>query len=168
MAKEPTPLGRRIKNLIDKGILIDDKTTIEIVKEYLKKPDFKLSFVAEGFPRNLSQAKMLKKLFDKVFYLTISQKETMKRLTSRRVCQQCQANFNLLTQPPKKKGVCDYCGAKLIQREDDEKKAIKKRLTTFHQLTKPVLDYYRQKGILEKINGERAIDIILKDILSRI
>ena len=168
MAKAPTPLGKKIKKILNQGLLVDDETTIKIVKKFLTKPEFKHGFVAEGFPRNLTQAKKLKKVFDKVFYLTVNQKEIMKRLTARRVCQDCQADFNLLTKPPKKEGICDYCGGKLIQREDDTEEAIKQRLAIYHELTKSVLDFYRRQGILEEVDGERPLAVILEDILSRL
>jgi len=168
MAKSPTPLGRKIKRIINQGLLIDDQTTIKIVKEYLKKPEFKKGFVAEGFPRNLSQAKKIPHLFDKVFNLNVSRKTIFQRLTTRRVCEKCGANFNILTKPPKKKGVCDFCGGKLVQRDDDKKEAIQKRLEIYQKLTKPVLDFYRRQGILEEIDGEQPIQTILKEILSRL
>ena len=168
MAKESTVLGRSIKNLLNRGFLVDDEKTIRIVKEYLKKPEYKREFVAEGFPRNINQAEKLKKLFDKVFYLKVSKPILIKRLTARRICQDCKANFNLLTIPPKKEGVCDYCGGKLVQREDDSEEAIKKRLAIYRQLTQPVLDFYRHQGILEEINGERPIKVIFEDLLSRL
>lgn len=168
MAKEPTSLGKKIKNLIDNGLLVDDQTTIKIVKQFIARPEFKNGFVAEGFPRNLNQAEKLGNLFDKVFYLTISQEEIMRRLTARRICPDCKANFNLLTQPPKKEGLCDLCGAKLIQRQDDHPAAIKKRLEIYQKLTQPVLEFFQRQGILEKVDGEQPISIILEDILSRI
>ena len=168
MAKTETALGKMIKRLINQGSLVDDKTTLKIIKEYLKKPEFKHGFVAEGFPRNLFQAKKLQKLFDKVFHLVISKKEIMRRLTSRRVCQNCKANFNLLTKLPKKKGVCDSCGGKLVQREDDKKEAIEKRLAIYQKLTQPVLSFYQRQGILEEIDGERSVEEIFQDIFSQL
>jgi adenylate kinase len=168
MAKEKTALGRKIRTLLQKGILVDDEPTIKIVKEYFKKSEFKHGFVAEGFPRNLYQAKRLKKFFDKVFYLSISREEIMRRLMARRVCQRCKANFNILTHPPQKEGICDKCGSKLIQREDDKEEAIKKRLEIYFRQTQPVLDFFRHQGILEEVDGERPIEAILEDLLSRL
>jgi len=168
MAKTETAFGKRIKRLINQGNLVDDKTTLKIIKEYLKKPEFEKGFVAEGFPRNLFQVEKLQKVFDKVFHLAISKKEIMKRLASRRVCQNCKANFNLLTKPPKKKGVCDSCGGKLVQREDDKKKAIEKRLIIYQKLTQPVLSFYQRQGILEEIDGERPAEEIFQDIFSQL
>ncbi len=168
MAKEPTPLGQKIKKLLKQGFLVDDETTIKIVKKYLKRPEFQGGFVAEGFPRNLVQAEKLKKVFDKVFYLKVNQSVIIKRLTARRICQDCKADFNLLTKPPKLEGVCDHCDGNLVQREDDTEEAIKKRLEIYHQLTEPVLDFYRRQGILEELDVERPVETILKDTLSRL
>lgn len=168
MANQKTALGKRIKNLLSQGFLVDNKTTIRIVKDYLKKPEFKKGFVAEGFPRNLNQARKLGKFFDKVFYLKVSKPVIIKRLTARRLCQNCKADFNLLTKPSDKEGICDFCGGKLVCREDDTEESIKKRLKIYYQLTQPVLDFYRKEGILEEIDGERPVKIIFKDILTRV
>lgn len=165
IAKEDTPLGRRVKKLLESGQLVDDQTILQMVERALQG---KKSFVAEGFPRNLFQAKKFKKGFDQVFHLKISNKEIIKRLRARRVCPNCLANFNLLTTPPKKKGICDHCGGKLVQREDDKEEAIKRRLAIYQKKTKPLLDFYRKQGILEEIDGERPIGVILEDILNRL
>lgn len=165
IARENTPLGRKVKKIMESGRLVDDQTILQVVEKVLQG---KKNFVAEGFPRNLFQAKKFKKGFNKVFYLKISQKEIIRRLTARRICQNCKANFNLITTPPKKERVCDFCGGELIQREDDSKEAIKKRLEIYQKATKPLLDFYRQKGIFQEVDGERPIEVIFKDILSRV
>jgi len=164
-ACEKTPFGRKIKNLMESGRLIDDEQTLKLVHNILKNKE---DYVIEGFPRNLFQAKKFKYSFDKAFFLKISEKEAIKRLTARRVCQKCRANFNLLTKPPKQKNICDKCGAKLTQRPDDTEKAIKQRLNIFYKQTNKVLDYYHKKNILEEIDANRPIKVILQDILSRI
>ena len=165
IARKNTLLGRKIKKTIDDGHLVDDKTTLIVVERFLEN---KKDFVIEGFPRNLFQARKFQESqgFDRVFSLRVSKKEIMRRLTSRRVCENCGANFNLLTKPPKKKGVCDLCGGKLIQRKDDKKEIIERRLAIYRRLTEPVLGFYRKKGLLKEIDGERPIGAVLKDILS--
>lgn len=165
IAIEKTPFGKKVKKILETGQLVDDQTILQMVERALQG---KKSFVAEGFPRNLFQAKKFKRGFDKVFHLKIGKNGIIKRLTARWVCPNCMANFNLLTTPPKKKGICDHCGGKLVQREDDKAEAIKKRLAIYQKETIPLLDFYRRQGILEEINGERPIEVILQDILPRI
>jgi len=126
------------------------------------------SVVRSGFPRNLFQAKSLKAKIDQVFYLTLSRKEALKRLTARRICKKCGANFNLVTRPPKEEGKCDACGGELFQRIDDSEKAVLERLRLFDEQTKPVLDFYKKQGVLQEIDGERQVPVILKDILERL
>lgn len=165
ITRENSLLGRRIKKFVESGELVDDKTTLAVAEKFLKG---KKDFVVEGFPRNLSQAKNFRRGFDKVFYLKIGKEEIIKRLTARRVCENCKANFNLLTAPPKRRGICDFCGGELSRRIDEAPEVIEKRLSVYQKETKPVVDYYRKLGILEKIDGERSVETILKDILSRV
>lgn len=168
ISKEKTALGRRVKRIMNGGQLVDDKTTIEVVKKFLEKPTYQKGVVFEGFPRNFFQAKNLPLKIDKVFYLTLSRKEALRRLTARRICKKCGANFNLLTSPPKVEGRCDLCKGSLYQREDDTKRAVLKRLELFDQETKPVLDYYRKQSILQEVDGERPIKEIFRDLAKRV
>ncbi|MDP2637925.1 MAG: nucleoside monophosphate kinase [Candidatus Levybacteria bacterium] len=140
MAKEKTPLGRYIKEIMNAGYLIPDEKTVEIVSEYLKKPEYKNGYILDGFPRTVDQVKMFENGVDKVIYLRVSDKEALWRLSYR-----------------------DNGG-----REDETLPAIRKRIELFHQLTEPVLDCYRQKGILVEIDGERPIEDIFKKILEKI
>lgn len=165
IARQKTDFGQEVKRLLEKGQLVPDQPTLDFVHQILRD---RKNYVIEGFPRNLDQAKKFKYGFDKVFFLKIREKEALRRLSGRRVCSQCKADFNLLTQPPKKKGICDHCGGALVQRHDDMEKAIRRRLIIFYQQTNKVLDYYRQQGILEEIDAERPVKTILQDILTRL
>ncbi len=140
MAKEKTPLGRYIKEIMNAGFLIPDDKTVEIVSEYLKKPEYKKGYVLDGFPRTLEQVKMFENGVDKVVYLRVSDKEALWRLSYREG----------------------------VGREDETLAAIRKRIELFHKLTEPVLDYYRQKGALVEIDGEKSIEEIHKEILEKI
>ena len=140
MAKEKTPLGRYIKEIMNAGFLIPDEKTVEIVSEYLKKPEYGKGYILDGFPRTLEQVKIFENGVDKVAYLKVSDKEALWRLSYR--------NGD--------------------SREDETLPAIRKRIELFHKLTEPVLDYYRQKGALIEIDGEEPIDKIHKEILERI
>lgn len=165
ISRQKTGFGREVKQLLEKGQLVPDQPTLDFVHQILRD---RKNYVIEGFPRNLHQAKKFKYGFDKVFFLKIREKEALRRLSGRRVCSRCKVDFNFLTQPPKKKGICDHCGGTLIQRHDDTEKAIRRRLVIFYQHTDKVLDYYRQQGIFEEIDAERPVKTILQDILARL
>jgi adenylate kinase len=140
IAKEHTPIGKRIKLVMNAGLLISDAKTLEIVSGYLKRPIYQHGYILDGFPRTLGQAQKFKNGVDKVIYLKVSDKEILWRLAYR-----------------------DDGG-----REDDTLLAIRKRIEVFHKFTDPVIEYYRRKGQLLEINGEREIDEIQKDILKHL
>jgi len=168
MEKENTPAAKFIKSRIDKGLFVPDKLAAEITARRLKKPDCKKGFVLDGFPRTISQAKALEKKMkiDKAIYLDVPDKLIVKRLSSRRECY-CGTVYNMTTNPPKRDEICDRCGRRLYRRKDDEPATIKKRLGIYNKLTKPVIDFYRKKKMLLKVDGAREIKIIFNDIMKK-
>lgn len=142
LAKEKSSLGRYIKEVMNAGYLIPDEKTVEIVAEYLNRPEYKNGYIIDGFPRTVSQADFFKDGANKVIYLRVSDEEALKRLTFRN----------------------GENGA----REDESPAAVAKRIESFHKFTEPVLDYYRNKGMLIEIDGEKTIDEIHQDILSKL
>lgn len=172
---QDTPLGRQVTEFMNKGILVPDEIVVEVVKAYLEKIGRMDNIVFDGFPRNVAQAEYFDKLLaekneaiDVVFFLTLSEEETIRRLSNRRICEKCGQIFNLLTKPPKVENICDACGGRLITRSDETPEAIKKRLEEFWTKTRPLIDYYSQKGIVEEIDGNRPIEEIFEDILVRL
>lgn len=165
----------RINEIINKkGVLLPDQEIFSYVSKYLEKndPDFK-NFILDGYPRSVKQYQYLKdwlqekgSVIDKAILLNISEKESLKRLSARRICEDCGNLYNLITNPPPK-GVCE-CGGKLIQREDDQPDAIKKRLAEYQKQTMPVIDQFRKEGIMLEIDGERPIETIFQDILKQL
>lgn len=140
MAKEHTPLGRQIKVVMNAGLLISDEKTLQIVSEYLTRPEYQHGYILDGFPRTLGQVKAFKNGIDKVIYLEISDKEALWRIA----------------------------GREDASREDETLMAVRKRIESFHEFTEPVLEYYRKKKQLVEVNGEKKIEDIQKEILKKI
>jgi len=166
--KQDTTLGRKIKKVIDKGQLLPAKMALDILDEKLRKLNMKKGVILDGFPRTISQAKALEKKMkiDKAIYLDVPDKLIVKRLSSRRECY-CGTVYNMTTNPPKRDEICDRCGRRLYRRKDDEPATIKKRLGIYNKLTKPVIDFYRKKKMLLKVDGAREIKSIFNDIIKK-
>lgn len=174
-AKENSPLGKRINEIANvRGELLPDALTASLMEEKLNLVDNR-SVVFDGYPRNVAQFKVLERYLqgkgekiDKVFFLTLSKEESIRRLSGRRVCEKCKENFNLITKTPKLAGICSSCGGKLIQRSDDTPERIEARLKEYQKQTTPLILFSGKLGILEEINGERPIEVIFEDILRRL
>ena len=168
--KNQTNLGKLAKSFIDKGNLVPDDVTINMVKERLEKPDCKNGFLLDGFPRTLSQAEKLDSFekIDKVILIEIDDKESIKRISNRRTCPQCKTVYNVITNPPKKKGICDKDGSSLVLRDDDREEAIKLRLELYHKETKPIIEHYKKKGVVATVNGMKSIDEVTEEIKKKL
>ncbi len=166
--KNGTELGLKAKAKMDAGELVDDEIILGIIKERVSRDDCQRGFILDGFPRNINQADEFEKIGiegkELVLYFDISDEEIIKRLSSRRVCSKCGAIYSLLIFPPKKEGVCDKCGGKLIQRDDDTPEVIKKRLEVYKAQTFPLIDFYEKQGSLRKINAEGNIEEIFASV----
>jgi adenylate kinase len=158
-----TPLGLKVKAIIDAGKLVDDETTIELVKERLTKDDVKKGYILDGFPRTIPQAEALAGFskVDKVINFDIPDSGVLERLGGRRVCRKCGYNFHAVFNKPKKEGVCDHCGGEVYIRDDDKPEAVQKRLEVYRAQTAPLIDYYREKGLLLDIDARPMIDQIV-------
>jgi adenylate kinase len=170
---EQTELGKKAKMYMDKGQLVPNEITIQMVLERLTAPDVKQGAILDGFPRNLEQARALdkalaekSKAIDKVVYIKVSEGELLKRLGGRWICRQCQAPYHEVDSPPRKKGVCDRCGGELYQRDDDKPETVKKRLEVYFAETSPLIDYFRRAGKLLEIKGEGSVAAVNKAILA--
>lgn len=161
-------LREQFDSYINKGQLVPDELIIKILKERISQPDCKKGFILDGFPRNINQANLLKPItnIDKVIEISISDKEAIKRISSRLSCKKCGTVYNEITNPPKRNKICNLCQKELYRRADDNPDAIKKRLEIYHKETKPVLKEYKDKLII--INGEQSIDKISQEILKAI
>ncbi|OGF45318.1 MAG: adenylate kinase [Candidatus Firestonebacteria bacterium RIFOXYC2_FULL_39_67] len=162
--KDNTPLGLKAKEIMAKGALVSDEIINELLKNRVKMSDCKNGFMLDGFPRTINQAKELDKIMkevnmeiDLVVNLVISEEIIVKRLTNRRVCKKCGANFNLVSLPPKREGVCDLDAGELYQRADDNEVTIRNRLQVYARDTEPLIDYYAQKSLLKDVAAEKGI-----------
>jgi len=161
-----TALGKRVQGYMSRGELVPDEIVIKLVKERLEKDDCKNGFFLDGFPRTINQAEALDKFkkTDKVLNFVASEEEIISRLSGRRTCKKCGAIFHVKNKPPKIEGICDNCGGELYQRTDETPETIKNRLQVYHEKTKPLIDYYRKKGLLAEINANYGYSEINKVI----
>ncbi|MGM0689824.1 MAG: adenylate kinase [Bacillota bacterium] len=171
--KEGTSLGLKAKQFMDQGKLVPDDLVVEIVKTRLMEPDCVNGALLDGFPRTVVQATFLEKVLpgveikiDRVIYIEVSESELIGRLTGRRVCSECGANYHIQFKTPKVRNVCDQCGGDLFQRDDDSLETVKERLEVYNKQTAPLIDYYREKGLLRSVDGSQDIDSVYKQIKS--
>jgi len=168
-----TTLGKEAKSYMDKGELVPDSVVIGLVKESLTGDDCKKGFILDGFPRNTAQAEVLDKVLDETniplqvaLCVDVDMDILMKRLTGRRTCRQCGQMYNIYFSSPRKEGVCDKCGGELYQRDDDKEETIRRRLEVYEAQTAPLIEYYKNKGILKTVEGTGDIDEIFAKICS--
>jgi adenylate kinase len=162
-----TRLGLEARRYMDAGELVPDAVIIGMVRERLGQPDGRKGFVLDGFPRTAAQAEALDQLLDaegtpldRVVLIELSDEELAARLTGRRVCGSCGRNYHVAFSPPKTAGRCDHCGGALTQRADDEEATVRRRLAVYARDTRPLIDYYRGRGLLTTISGAGTMDTV--------
>jgi adenylate kinase len=163
--EQGTDLALNAKSYMEKGTLVPDEITIQMVLERISAPDCEGGAIFDGFPRNLKQAEALDealtgqgKAVDNVVYIKVSEEELLKRLSGRWICRKCQTPYHAETSPPKVWGKCDKCGGELYQRPDDTVETVKKRLEVYFNETASLIDYYTQAGKLVEVDGEGSVD----------
>lgn len=167
---QQTDLGKEAKGFMDSGRLVPDHVIIKMVEGRLGQSDCESGFILDGFPRTLAQAHALNEVLgqrgvqvDKVIHVDVPLEVIIRRLTNRRVCPSCGGNFNVLTAPPKQEGTCDQCGTALVQRSDDQEDVIQKRFAIFEFETKPLISFYRSRGILQRVDSDgKVADVVSK------
>jgi len=173
-------LGIRVQQFVSSGHLVPDDLVLEVIAKRLGMTDCREGFLLDGFPRTVAQAEALDSVLvnthrplDKVLYMSLSEQEVLRRLSSRRSCPKCGKVYNLVTQPPKTLDVCDTDGGALVQREDDRPETVEKRMRVFNDLTEPLISYYHGLGLLDTIEaGLPVADVTQKikvvlDVLQR-
>ncbi|EEO1853506.1 adenylate kinase [Listeria monocytogenes] len=169
--KNNTELGKKAKSFMDNGDLVPDEVTNGIIRERLAEDDAKNGFLLDGFPRTVEQAEELENILndlgtelDAVINIEVDKDVLMKRLTGRWICRTCGKTYHEIYNPPKVPGKCDLDGGELYQRDDDKKETVEKRLNVNMKQTKPLLDFYSEKGKLHNINGEQDIKDVFVDV----
>ena len=166
-------LGKKIKDMIDNGIFVPNDIIYEAIEYKITQPECEKGYILDGFPRNLEQAKgydeLLKKLgkdLGVVINLTIPEELLKKRIIGRRICKNCGDIYNIYFKDfmPKVEGVCDKCGGELYQRNDDNEESMNTRIKTYYEVTEPIIDYYKEKGVLKTIDSSQGNDIVFKII----
>lgn len=156
-----TELGREAARLINGGNLVPDEVIISMIKERINQDDCKNGFILDGFPRTVVQAEAAQKMgieIDKVILIEVPDSEIIKRISGRRLCENCKEGYHTVYDKPKKDGVCDKCGGKLICREDDTEETVRVRLKVYHEKTEPLKEYYAKKNLLITVVGQEKIE----------
>ena len=167
-----TELGMMAKSYMDKGLLVPDEVTNQMVKSYLENlEDKKNGFLLDGYPRTIDQAKAFDALsagsdlaIDTVIAMELDFSVLSGRITGRRLCRNCGEIYHMVTKPPKQEGVCDKCGGELYQRKDDTEESLKVRLDEYSRQTEPVLDFYEEKGLVKHIDADQPIEKVWQDV----
>jgi len=169
--KSETELGLTAKSYMERGELVPDEVTVAMVRERLQKPDSESGVVLDGFPRTIEQAEALKVLLaeqgeaiDAALFIDAAEDELVRRLSSRWTCRNCQAVYNVISNPPHEEGKCDICGGELYQRADDVPETVRNRIRVYWQQTSPLVDYYQDQGLLITIKSEGGIERVQQKI----
>ncbi|PWT26102.1 MULTISPECIES: adenylate kinase [Butyrivibrio] len=170
--KNGTELGKKAKEYMDKGQLVPDELTVELLLDRVAKEDCKDGYVLDGFPRTIPQAdvldKELTKLSDKIDFainVEVPDENIVRRMSGRRACLKCGATYHIEHIPPKQEGICDRCGSELVQRDDDKPETVQNRLSVYHEQTQPLITYYNGKNILKTVDGTKDMNDVFEDIV---
>ena len=151
--KNGTELGKKAKEYMDKGLLVPDELTVQLLLDRVANDDCKNGYVLDGFPRTIPQADVL-------------DKNIVRRMSGRRACLKCGATYHIEHIPPKTEGICDKCGSELVLREDDKPETVQNRLSVYHEQTQPLIEYYDKKNILKTVDGTKDMQEVFSDIVN--
>ena len=171
--KNGTELGKKAKTYMDQGLLVPDELVCDLVVDRIQQDDCKKGYILDGFPRTIPQAESLDKALqaigakmDDAIDVEVPDENIVKRMGGRRACVGCGATYHLVYAPTKKEGICDACGGELILRDDDKPETVQKRLGVYHEQTQPLIDYYKNQGILREVDGSVDMEDVFKEILN--
>lgn len=170
--KNGTELGKKAKEYMDQGALVPDELTCDLVMDRIKQEDCKNGFVLDGFPRTIPQAEALdnalKGIGEKMDYaidVDVPDENIVNRMGGRRACLNCGATYHVVSIPTKVEGICDRCGSEVVLRDDDKPETVQKRLTVYHEQTQPLIDYYKNQGILKSVDGTVPMESVFSAIV---
>ncbi len=170
--KAGTELGKKAKVYMDQGLLVPDELTCDLVVDRISQDDCANGFILDGFPRTIPQAECLTealaKMDDAMDYaidIDVPDEAIIERMSGRRACLNCGATYHIVNVPPKVEGICDRCGSPIVLRADDEPETVKKRLDVYHEQTQPLVDYYKEQGILRSVDGTLGMMEIFNAII---
>jgi len=170
-----SPLGQLANGVIERGELVPDETMTSIVRERLRQPDVQAGAILDGFPRTIDQARALNRVLaelgrqlDAVVYLRVPVEEVLERIAGRYTCPNCGASYHVDTTPTRVEGICDQCGSTVMQRPDDRREVAQRRLEVYGEQTEPLIEFYRNQGVLRDVNGSQTVERVLESILDAI
>lgn len=173
--KGNTPLGKKAQEYMNKGELVPDELTCDLVFDRIAQDDAKGGFLLDGFPRNIFQAEKLDEVLQKnnlkidcVINISVEDKVLIERAVGRRICKDCGATYHIAFNKTKYEGVCDNCGGALYQRDDDKEETIVNRIKVYNENTKPLIDYYTKQGNIANIDGQKDINLVFEDIIKAV
>ena len=173
ISKEESEIGEYVRETLASGQLVKDEITYQLIEDRLGKDDCKNGFIIDGFPRNIDQAYEYDKILEKLGYevgnvilINIDKNTLEKRITGRRLCEKCNAIYNIndKNNTPKVESICDNCGGKLYQRSDDNLESFQTRYNTYLEKTEPIIEHYKKQGVLKEVNGDDTVENIFKKI----
>lgn len=169
--KNGTELGNKAKSYMEKGLLVPDELTCDLVVDRIAQEDCKNGYVLDGFPRTIPQAEALKAALGKMgttidyaINVEVPDENIVKRMGGRRACLACGCTYHVVFNAPKVEDVCDVCGAKLVLRDDDKPETVKKRLDVYHEQTQPLIDFYDKEGVLVEVDGTQNLEDVFQAI----
>jgi len=170
--KNGTELGKKAKEFMDQGLLVPDELTCDLVMDRIQQDDCKNGFVLDGFPRTIPQAEALDEALNKIgqkmdyaIDVDVPDENIVNRMGGRRACLSCGATYHVEFNPTKAEGICDACGAQTVLRDDDKPETVQKRLTVYHEQTQPLIDYYKNQGILKSVDGTQPMEAVFEAIV---
>lgn len=164
--RNETELGLQVKSYLERGVLVPDELTIQLMMSWITAPEQNGGFVLDGFPRTLPQAEALDSALegsgglDRVLYVNVAEDELVRRLAGRYICRVCQTPYHQISSPPKESGKCDDCDGELYQRDDDKAEVVKRRLQVYFEETEPLVGHYRGSGVLREVDGEGTVEAV--------
>jgi adenylate kinase len=170
---QKTALGERARPIMESGQLVPDEIVLGMVEDRVSRPDCVDGFVLDGFPRTLGQAERLEEILSRlplgpalVVNLAVDPEEMIRRVVTRRTCKKCGAIYSTDGRMPRVEGVCDICGGEVAQRADDREEVMRKRLAAYERETRPLVEYYRQRGQLQEVDGSKDVETVQRNLLA--